>query len=212
MLRALTLAIMAVFLQSASGQATSVSVLRGGDLTAWHKKEFAGDTRYTPVRENEMAAIAAYSDGTASGMVREITVDLTQTPFLNWQWRVANVLTGNDERSKQGDDYAARVYVVVSGGLFFWKTRAVNYVWSSHQPVGTVWPNAYTSNAQMLAVRSGTAQLGQWVTEKRNVREDLRKLFGEDIREIHAVAIMTDTDNTSAQASAYYGDIYFSNE
>lgn len=212
MLRVLTLGILAVLMQDATGQASSVSVLRSGDLTGWEEKEFEGNTRYTPAHDRDVAVIEARSNGTASGMVRKITVDLTQTPYLNWQWRIANVLTGNDERSKQGDDYPARVYVVVSGGLFFWKTRAINYVWSSHQPPGATWPNAYTSNAQMLAVRSGPEQIGHWVKETRNVREDLRKFFGEDIREIHAVAIMTDTDNTGAQATAYYGDIFFSSE
>lgn len=210
MQRTLALIALTTLALSAFAQPSSLSVLSQADLTGWKKKQFEGETRYTAIRANGLAVIKAQSNGTASGMVREITVDLTQTPFLNWRWRVDNVLAGNDERSKAGDDYAARVYVVVSGGLFFWKTRAVNYVWSSNQPLESTWPNAYTHNAQMLAVRSD--QVGQWVAEKRNVRDDLRKLFGEDIQEIHAVAFMTDTDNTGASATAYYGDIFFSSE
>lgn len=210
MQRTLALIALTTLTLSAFAQPSSLSVLSQADLTGWKKKQFKGETRYTAIRANGLAVIKAQSNGTASGMVREITVDLTQTPFLNWRWRVDNVLAGNDERSKAGDDYAARVYVVVSGGLFFWKTRAVNYVWSSNQPLESTWPNAYTHNAQMLAVRSD--QVGQWVAEKRNVRDDLRKLFGEDIQEIHAVAFMTDTDNTGASATAYYGDIFFSSE
>lgn len=210
MQRTLALIALTTLALSAFAQPSSLSVLSQADLTGWKKKQFEGETRYTAIRANGLAVIKAQSNGTASGMVREITVDLTQTPFLNWRWRVDNVLAGNDERSKAGDDYAARVYVVVSGGLFFWKTRAVNYVWSSNQPLESTWPNAYTHNAQMLAVRSD--QVGQWVAEKRNVRDDLRKLFAEDIQEIHAVAFMTDTDNTGASATAYYGDIFFSSE
>lgn len=145
-------------------------------------------------------------------MFRKIHVDLNKTPYLNWSWKIDNIYQGNNERSKQGDDYPARVYVVVSGGLFFWRTRAINYVWSSNQAVGTTWNNAYTGNAKMLAVRSGSQAIGQWLTEKRNIRDDLQTLFGEEIDEIDAVAIMTDSDNTKQSATAYYGDIFLSSD
>jgi hypothetical protein len=139
-----------------------------------------------------------------------VDVDLNQTPFLNWSWRVKNVFTGNVERSKAGDDYPARIYVVVSGGLFFWKSKAINYVWSSNQPVGSEWPNAYTGNAIMIAVRAGDKQLGQWVSERRNVREDLKRVFGDDLPHIDVVAVMVDGDNTGQAATSYFGDIFFS--
>jgi len=73
------------------------------------------------------------------------------------------------------------------------------------------WPNAYTGNAVMLAVRSGNQQTQQWHHEKRNVLEDIRRYLQVDYRHIDAVAIMTDTDNSGQQATAYYGEIYFSN-
>lgn len=193
-------------------QPREVPVLSNADLAGWETKEFKGSTHYSVFHDGSRPVIKAESRGTASGRVREMSVDLEQTPYLNWRWRVANVLTGHDERSKAGDDYPARIYVVVSGGLFFWKTRAINYVWSSHQAPNSRWPNAYTSNAQMVAVRSGSAEMNQWLDEKRNVRDDLRQLFGEDIKEIHAVAFMTDTDNTGQSATAYYDDIFFSSE
>jgi hypothetical protein len=99
--------------------------------------------------------------------------------------------------------------VVFSGGLFFWRTRAINYVWSSNQPEGASWPNAFTGNARMIAVESGPQRLGQWVSEQRNVAEDYRRLFGGEPGSVDAVAIMTDTDNSGQQASAWYGDIWF---
>jgi hypothetical protein len=117
-----------------------------------------------------------------------------------------------DERSKAGDDYPARLYLVISGGVLFWRTRALNYVWSSHQPVGTSWPNAFTGNARMLAVESGPAHAGEWRHYRRDVRADLRRWLDEDIDAIDAVAIMTDTDNSGQHAIAYYGDIYFSTD
>ena len=118
-----------------------------------------------------------------------------------------------DETVKSGDDYAARVYVVVSGGLLPWRTRAVTYVWASGAARGDSWENAFAGkNVQMLALRDRRDRLSTWYAEKRNVYQDLKQLFGAEIQFIDAVAVMTDTDNSDGHASAFYGDIYFSKE
>jgi len=196
----------------AADQRVPVATFSAGDLDGWDTKTFRGTTEYELVEEQGRRAVRAVSRGTASGRYKRIRVDLTQTPYLHWSWKIERVLTGNDETVKAGDDYAARVYVVFSTGPFFWNTRAVNYVWASSQPPGATWPNAFTANAQMLALRSGNHHAGRWVDERRNVRADYRRLFGADIRYVEAVAIMTDTDNTKGSATAYYGDIYFSSD
>lgn len=180
-----------------------------GDRQDWQTKSFKGETRYSIDDRSGQQALFADSQGTASGLYREIRVDLNRTPWLNWSWQVDRVLNGVDERSKAGDDYPARVYVVVSGGAAFWKTRSLVYVWSSNQPVGTTWNNVFTANARVMALRSGTKDAGRWVSEKRDIRADFRQLFGEDIEAIDAVALMTDTDNSGQSATAWYGDIYF---
>lgn len=179
------------------------------DLDGWEEESFKGNSRYDFVDLSGMTYLRARTEGMASGMFKKVNIDLTKTPWINWSWKIQNIYKENNERTKEGDDYAARVYVVVSGGLFFWKTKAVNYVWSSHEPVGAEWSNAYTGNAKMLAVRSGEHQAGQWVEEKRNVREDFKRLFGEDVTRIDAVAVMVDGDNTGQSATSYFGDIFF---
>lgn len=181
-------------------------------LDDWEQESFKGHTRYTLVNIDGVAALHAVSDNSASGLFRKQRIDLEKTPYLNWRWRVDQPLNGLDERTKAGDDYAARLYVMVSGGLFFWKTKAVNYVWSSSQAVGSHWDNAYTGQAQMVAVESGVENSGKWLSYKRHVVEDMRRLFGEDVRYIDGVAIMSDTDNSGGRVEAYYGDIYFSSE
>lgn len=183
-----------------------------GDLSGWEEESFVGHTDYQLLSEANRTVLQAKTNASASGLFREIDIDLNKTPYLNWSWKVDSIYRGNDERSKQGDDYPARIYVVVSGGLFFWKTRAINYVWSSNQSVGSRWDNAYTGNAKMIAVQSGGDKIGQWVMEKRNVRQDLKRLFGKEIDRIDAVAIMSDSDNTKQHASAWYGDIFFSSD
>lgn len=184
-----------------------------GRLAGWEGKAFQGETRYGLSELEGRKVLRAESRGTASGLVRRITVDLAKTPYLHWSWRVENTLGKLDERSKAGDDYPARLYVVVGGGLLFWRTRSINYVWASAAPIGSHWPNAFAGDkVRMLALQSGTAEVGRWHEEKRNVRDDLKEYFGEDIRQIDAVALMTDTDNSGRHALAYYGDIYFAAE
>ena len=206
-----------------------VANFSAGDLTGWEEESFKEHSQYdfvtagsvlaesviTPSQKSsnpEVKVLRARTQGQASGLFKEVRIDLRETPFLNWSWQVQNLFEGNDEKTKEGDDYPARIYVLVSGGIFFWNTKAINYVWSSNQPVGSEWPNAYTGNARMLAVRSGEEQVGQWVNERRNIREDLQRLFGEDMTNIDAVAVMVDGDNTGQSATSYFGDIFFSKQ
>ncbi|ARO88881.1 DUF3047 domain-containing protein [Nitrosospira lacus] len=179
------------------------------DLSGWQSKAFAGETRYSLQNKDGRTALRADSNAAASGLYREVSIDLGKTPILNWTWQAGNILAGADERTRAGDDYTMRVYVVFSGGLLFWRTRAINYVWSNSQPVDSSWLNAFTNNARMIAVESGPARLNHWVSEKRDVRADFKRLFGEEPGRVDAVAIMTDTDNTRTTATGWYGDIWF---
>ena len=197
---------------SGIARAESVSVLRDGDIGEWEEKTFKGRTLYETVRQDDRSVVRATSRGTASGLYLRRRIDLERTPYLHWSWRVDATLGQIDERRKDGDDYSARVYVIRSHPVFPWRTRAVNYVWASARSAGETWPNAYTDRSQHVAIRSGDKEAGRWVAERRDVRADFRKLFGESVRYVDAVAIMTDTDNTGAAAVAYYGDITFSSE
>ncbi|GAU09154.1 DUF3047 domain-containing protein [Desulfoplanes formicivorans] len=191
-----------------AGNMVMIGDFSSENLQGWEAKSFAGQTAYSFASVDGNIMLKAESNQSASGLTRKIKVDLTRTPYLNWSWRVDSVLSARNETSKDGDDYPARVYVLVSGGIAFWKTRALNYVWSSSMPKGASWPNAFLSNARMLVVRSGPAETGQVVFEKRNVLEDLKTYLHLDADQIDGVAIMTDTDNGGGHVTAYYGDIY----
>ena len=198
------------------GEKLMIGSFSSGSLDNWEAKEFKGQTSYKLVDLAGTRVLRAESAGSASGLFNEQRIDLHKTPVMNWRWHIENRL-GNDinERVKSGDDYAARVYVIASGGAAFWQTKAINYVWSSTSPVGNVWPNPYAyaganGKMMMIALRSSTDQAGTWYSEKRNILTDLKHQFGEEIRYIDAVAIMTDTDDSHGKATAYYGDIYFS--
>ncbi len=190
----------------------SIGNFSGADLKGWKPQHFAGETSYrlTPA-DSGITVLCAESRGTASGLVREIAVDLRKTPYLNWSWQVDGAFLQHDEKTRHGDDYPARVYVVINGGLIFWQTQALNYVWAGRTPVASLWISPYISgNVKLLAVESGNARKGLWRHEKRQVADDLKSAFGKSIMHIDAVAIMTDTDNTGARGRACYGDIFFS--
>lgn len=193
----------------AKGERVDIARFSQSDLNGWQKKSFAGETRYSLENSDGQLALHADSSAAASGRYREVSVDLNKTPILNWTWKVGGILAGNDEHTRAGDDYPARVYVVFSGGVMFWRTRAINYVWSNKQPIGSSWSNAFTDRAHMIAIESGPDRIGQWVSERRDVRADYRRVFGEEPGHVDVVAIMTDTDNTGAVAAAWYGDIWF---
>ena len=179
------------------------------DLKQWKIKSFSGETQYHIEEKNGAHVLSASADMSASALYKRIKIDLTQTPYLNWSWQVESALKPLQEQSKAGDDYAARVYVIVKLGALPWKTYALNYVWSSNSETKESWPNAFVDNAVMIPKRSSIDPNKTWLTEKVNVRADFKKYLGFDIDEIDGVAVMTDADNSKSFAAANYGDIYF---
>lgn len=184
-----------------------------GSLGTWEQKSFAGETKYRLVGHGKARALEATCNGTASAIAKRVSVDLSKTPILRWQWRIDHIYKGLNGTTKAGDDYAARIYVIHDGGVFFWRTRAINYVWANSQPVGTHWTSPFTEQNMMVAVQSGPpADMGSWVAESRNVRRDFRRFYGLELDAIDAIAIMTDCDNSGRSGRAYYRRIRFTAE
>ncbi len=180
-------------------------------LEGWEDKVFTGTTSYQLFQLKDKKVLMAESQDSASGLIKKIHVDLKKYPYLNWSWSIENRLDIKNEKIKSGDDYAARIYVVVGGGILLWRTRAVNYVWANEASKGEIWQNAFAGkNAIMMALRSRQDKTSTWYSEKRNVYEDLKRLFGTEFHFIDNIALMTDTDNSHGQVKSYYGDIYFS--
>jgi len=191
-------------------------------------KKIERHTTYKLVRDNDTVVIKAAAEASASGLTREIKINSKEYPIVQWRWKVSNILKKGDVHKKEGDDYPARIYITFeydpSKLGFFEKAKyeavkilygqypphgAINYIWASKAPIGTIVPNPYTDRVKMIVVESGGAKLHQWVNEERNIFEDYKRAFGEEPSMISGVAIMTDTDNTGESAIAYYGDIVF---
>lgn len=178
-----------------------------GDSGEWEEKEFEGETRYRVVEMGGRRVLEAESAATASSLYLEREIDLRATPVLEWRWRIEKPLAVADERSKEGDDFAARVYAVAPGEGWFSLPIAINYVWASAAQVGDTWPNPYTSNVMMVAMDSGARDAGTWRTHRRDMRADFRRLFGREVDELEGIAVMTDSDNSGLSARAWYGEI-----
>ena len=175
-------------------------------LAGWEEKSFKGNTAYRLIEDGEQKVLQATSHAAASGMVYDIDYDPKTYPMLTWRWKISNTIVKGDERSKAGDDYAARVYVIFPH-WFFPKTRSLNYIWANKLPKEAMQANAFTGNAMMIAVESGGEKAGEWVEVRRDIVADYRRAFGEEPPEVGAIAIMTDTDNTGESAVAWYDEI-----
>lgn len=202
---------LALFVQGAHAQSVSAAH-QAVDMLHWEERIFSTTTEYRGVLLDGERVVRARADDSASALYQRRRVLLNRTPYLQWRWRIERTLGGEiNEHSREGDDFAARIYVVRNGGLSFWRTKVLNYVWSNSQPVGARWTSPMAGiNTQVIAVDTGDAMAGQWQWHSRDIRADWLAAFGEEIDRIDAVAIMTDTDNTGTALQAWYADIVFS--
>lgn len=182
------------------------------DMMRWQERIFKDSTTYRSVVLAGERVLRAESENSASALYQSRHIDLQQTPYLHWRWMIEKSLgDAIDEHTKAGDDYPARIYVIRNGGLAFWRTKAINYVWSSGRPADTRWDNPFAGpNVQMWALDSGDQNAGEWQEHIRNIRDDWFEAFGEDINTLDGLALMTDTDNTRRSLRAWYADIVFS--
>ena len=190
-----------------AGGGLSVPGFSHGTINHWQQEIFSGKTRYSIVSHGQNQVLEAISQGTASGLYFQNKQAISSTSTLNWRWKVSSIAPAIDERSKQGDDYPARIYIVVSNGPFFWQKRTLVYVWSNNQPVGTRWDNAYTEKARMWALNSGNQGINQWQSHSRNLQQDLLTAFGKTYNQIDAIAVMTDSDNSGNRFHSWYDDV-----
>ena len=156
--------------------------------------------------------LKAVAENAASGVGKEIKINLDKTPFINITWKIEKDLEGIKENTKKGHDFAARVFVIKKTGATPLSNRAINYVFSSNSNVGETWPSPYTKKSIDRVLASTKSNLNEWVTVKANVKEDFKKFHDLDVEELSGIAIMADTDNSKLTAVSYYQNIFFSSE
>jgi hypothetical protein len=154
--------------------------------------------------------LKAVADNAASGLGKEINIDLNKTPFINITWKIERDLKGIKENTKKGHDFAARVFVIKKTGATVLSNRAINYVFSSNNGVGFNSPSPYTKKSIDNVLATTTEHLDKWITVKANVKNDFKKFHDLDVSQLDGLAIMVDTDNSKMKAVSYFQNIYFS--
>lgn len=136
-------------------------------------------------------------------------VNLNETPILEWSWKVAELPRGGDARVKRTSDLAAQVYVVWPRAPALLRSRIIGYVWDATAPAGAVFKSAKTNTITYVVLRSGPAHLGAWVSERRNVAEDYRTIYGEEPEDPGALSLSIDSNDTRSRAESFIGPIVF---
>jgi hypothetical protein len=182
-------------------------------------------TNYDLVSDPSGVVLRARAEASASVLAYRTTFDVGAAPMASWRWKVSALIPGADAREAGRDDSPVRVLFAFDGNksrlslgerAMFLLTKATGhelpyatlmYVWANDLAVGTVLPNPHTRRVQMIVAASGSRDVGQWRTIRRNLVEDFRRAFHEEPGRLVAVGVMTDTDNTGARTESWYGDI-----
>lgn len=180
-----------------------------GVPVGWEVRELAGKADVELVRGDDGLAVRLRSNDSSYVIYRDVVVDPHETPLLTWSWKAVRLPTGGDVRHANTDDQAAQVYVVFPKWPSFTATEVVGYVWDNAAPVGTRVTSPKAPNVRMIIVESGTANIGAWQRQQRNVLDDYRTLFGQAPPRIGGVAVMIDTNDTHSQAEAHVGELTF---
>ncbi|MEO6565074.1 MAG: DUF3047 domain-containing protein [Casimicrobiaceae bacterium] len=185
-------------------------------------------TLYRFVEDMGVVVLHAHAEAAASGIVAPVRFDINATPILQWRWKVAQLIEDADNAVASREDSPVRIILNFDGdrARLSLRDRASSaiakrisgrdlpyaelmYIWSNRAPVGTVIENPHTHRIEMVVATTGAAQVGQWVTVRRNVVDDFRRAFNELPGLVTEVGVLTDTDNTGATVDAWYGDIRF---
>ena len=202
-----------IFLNSAFAENVNIFKFTEQELLELDVRKVRGADNKTvySVGSNENGNyLKAVADNAASGLGKEIKIDLNKTPFINITWKIEKDLQGIKENTKKGHDFAARVFAVKKTGATPLSNRAINYVFSSNSEVGENRPSPYTKKSIDNVLATTKDNLNEWVTVKANVKEDFKKFHDLDVNELDGLAIMADTDNSKMKSISYFQNIYFS--
>ena len=202
-----------IFLGSAHAETVKVFEFTEEELSVLEIRKVRGadnKTSYTVGSNENGNYLKAVADNAASGLGKEIKIDLNKTPFINITWKIEKDLRGIKENTKKGHDYAARVFAIKKTGATPLSNRAINYVFSSNSDVGENRPSPYTKKSIDNVLASTKDNLNKWVTVKANVKEDFKKFHDLDVNELDGLAIMADTDNSKMKSISYFQNIFFS--
>jgi len=180
----------------------------------WQKQRWGSPVYdFVVEQDGERKVLHLRSRGDSSNISKEVKgkVQLKETPILEWTWKAVVLPAGGDSRKKEADDQAAQIYVTWPRFPEAVRSRIIGYIWDTTAPAGSIVKSQKTGTVTYVVMRSGPAELGQWLTERRNVREDFKEIYGEEPDDPAIVSIGIDSDDVNGTAESYMGAILFKN-
>ncbi|WP_407334335.1 DUF3047 domain-containing protein [Enterovibrio sp. 27052020O] len=181
-------------------------------MSGWEEKRFEGETQYQVIQDDQFdtPVLFAQSAASASGLIREMDIDLVTTPWISWHWKVVQPPNVTNETQKPQDDFALRIGVTVTPGFTMMSSKTIYYVWTPNQTYNNTWGNPFAPNAFKMLSANINKEMGAWQFVSRNVRDDFKRLYGKEYDTLTAVSIMSDSDNSKSEGAAYLSPIRFS--
>lgn len=183
-----------------------------------HTKEFLQGYNYR-VREEDGNKFLHYEGSSAKHISFPLinkekeniyNINLYETPVLRWKVRAHSLPENANEDVNERNDAVASIYVAFDMGriaLFKKVPKTIRYTWSTTLQKGTRTSKLF-GNQNIIVVKSGREDMGEWVTFERNIVEDYRMVFGDDPPKTPlALIILSDGDSTGSYAEADYDDI-----
>jgi len=177
---------------------------------------------YTIERENGTHILRTESNASASAIVYRDSFSVSDYPRVKWRWKVKNVYARGDVRSKAGDDYPIRVYIMFEydpdkagfgEGIKYGLAKSLygeypphsslSYIWSSKDDPEKFVVSPYTDKAMMVLLEKGAARVGTWVDEEIDILADYQRAFKTSPPARARIAIMNDSDNTGESAVSW---------
>jgi len=191
---------------------TAYAVSTKGLPPSWKAQSWGSPTyTWSIVMDEDRRALHMKSVNEGSLASRDIKgkVNPKDMPIIEWSWKAVTLPKGADSCKKATDDQAIQLYVVWPRFPEAVRSRVLGYVWDTTEPVGTVCKSEKTGTVTYFVIRSGTADLGKWLTERRNVCEDYKKVYNEDCEQPAAVSVAIDSNDTGSTAESLVGAIFF---
>lgn len=181
--------------------------------SGWTLDKKVGNPEIRVEEEEGRTYVRFFADKASFGLRKELSLDIKEYPYLHWRWKVTRLPEKGDFTQKATDDQAAQVYVLFPRFPAKVNTEIVGYLWESQgKNKGKEGPSPAWSKSKVIVLQAGPEKLNQWVTEKRNVYEDYKRLFQKDPPKVGAVSIYINTQHTQGLGESCFGEIYFSKE
>ena len=175
----------------------------------WILKIWRGKPELKLIKEKDENVYRLRSKASAISIYKEIKLDVEKNPILEWTWKTTKIPEKGSAKHYSRDDQAIGIYVVFPRFPSMLNSRLIAYIWDSNVPKEKILRSRKQLMVHYIVMRSGKKDLKKWITERRNVLEDYRKIFSSVPPKIGGISIMIDSDDTNSTAESFIKNITF---